>query len=644
MKKVNRFGVSLIALSALFLAGCGNEEYVASSTSQDFENQNTSLIQGSDEDSLSEEPSGPQLTDDHIQAISGENITFSGTSTIGSLEGGTSPYETTVRYADGYWQGVTENSDYGYYDIETFYRTSDGYLAQSVSPDINNETVAYDTTTLWSESIFSNMFYAFEASWFEYDEEYSDEEGRNRYVMTSSALASDDVYYAEVNLFSSLAEYTVGSSYSGDLQYFYFYTDADNENIVSFELYESSYGYSDYMGGYYTCLTDISMDVINIGSTQIDETSLYSPYSIPSGQETEYAAFESAVSHLKEHNYTANVECIDVENENHVYQESTYQVTEEGYSGFSNTYAYDATTEERSLTDSIYFGTHKAEEGRWDYYEGYTVDNLIGLAYAGSNAWYYLADHDFATEIFELDEDASSENSYVFKLRSDYMDHYSAYYVASQFTTDYLRYFMEEYYELGYNFTVSISSSGYIESFEFIYYDYTNEATFRQTYSNWGTTSVTTDVADFTNYTAYVLPTFDNTYVYNNDDYDAENESYSQVTLREALVMMYGEETGNQIPDFMDSNPLIASTHGYSVFSPVTNGVLQICFDYFWTNYDFDELEDGYYAVADALIEAGATLVEDDDYYKFEGTMLNGTVDVSVFISGSYYVVVEFSL
>ena len=653
MKKASRFSISLLALCGLFLAGCettGNTSSVSDSTSS---SEPTSVVTSSEDSTSgesseisSEEPSDPELQQAHISAISGNNLTLSGTCYIGTVEYGTTDYETTVKYTDGYWQGTYDTmasdwygNEYEYSETNTFYRTEDGYLAQSQAPDINNQ-IASTYGTLWTSSIFVNMLEHFSASWFEWDSTYSDANGCNRFVMTEEALASEEVYYAEYNLFESIAEYTFGTSFGGDLQHFYIYTDSANENIVNIEFYEMDTSWSEYG---YTYVTNVDLDVLNVGTTQIDETAVYSPYSVPSGQETQYSAFESAIAHLEEHNYTANVQCIDTTNPDHIYQESKYEVTENGYSGVDYSYEYatdgETSTETRSLTSEFYFGTHKVEDGTYDYYEGYSADTLTGVAGAGNNPWYHWPDHQFAVEIFELVEEESTSDSYVFQLREDYMEHNYAYYVAGEFTTDYYRYYMEEDYEAGSNLKISISSTGYIESFEFIYDDWTNPlTTFKQTFSDWGTTSITDDMGDFANYTAYEYPDFDNTYVYNADN------GYSSISIKDSLVDLYGDTVGNAIPDFMAGNKDIASHYSYGYYYPTSYSCLDITFDYYWTNYDWDELVAGYDAVAQALIDAGATLTEDDYYYLYEGTMCEGQVSVSVYIDSWYDVTVEFAL
>ncbi len=642
MKKASRYCISLLALCGLFLAGCDNAE--ASSSADP-----SSVIDSGSDDISSVEPSDPELSQAHIDAIAGDNITLSGTCYIGTLEAGTTDYETTVKYADGYWQGSyttmaedwTTGEEYEYSEMTTFYRTADGYLAEAQAPDINNE-VGYAYSTLWSQSIFQNMLYAFDASWFEWDSSYSDDNGYNKFAMTAEAIASEDVYYAEANLFSSIAAYTFGTSFGGDLQHFYIYTDAANENIVNIEFYEMSVE-EWYDGSTYSYVTNISLDVSNIGTTVIDASGLYDPYTIPEGQESEYAAFESAIAHLEEHNYTATVQCIDTTDPNHIYQESKYEVTENGYSGYDYSYEYstDAETgvESRELTSEFYYGTHQVEDGSYDYYQGYSADALSGVAGAGSDPWYNLADHDFAVEIFELVESESTASSYVFQLREDYMDNNWAYYVAGEFTHDYYRYYMEEDYAAGSNFKVSISSTGYIESFEFIYDDWTNPlTTFKQTFSDWGTTSITSDMGDFTNYVAYEYPNFDNTYVNNYDD------NYNYISIRDALIDLFGEDIGNSIHDFMADDKEMAVHYSYGYYYPDTYSCLDITFDYYWDNYDWDELEAGYDAIAAALIEAGASLVEIDGYYLYEGSMCDGAVYVAVYIDSYYDVTVEFAI
>ncbi len=631
MKKASRYCISILALCGFFLVGCNNAE----SSSLESSVQDSSSEELSSEVSSPEESSvagDPVLSDAQIAAIGGKNITFSGNANFGD-DSEDNNAVVTVRYADGYWQGIaviTDENDEVETEQNTFYRNSDGYVVETCSPDIDNVAEIIDDYEYFDESIYVNQFGSLNASWFEYDASYSDEEGRNRFVMSESALENEDALNVEQKIFNSLCSDTISTYYANDLIHFYLFTDEANENIVSMEIYEED----EYSWDLY--YTTISLDISNIGSTEIDQSIIPSAYTISESEAAYYSAFKQGLDRFDNHNYTAEIACNDYTSGN-LLQDSKMQVTADGYSVVEHEYSYDDSNVQ-SVSSTSYYGTHEAEEGYWDYYEGSSVSSLSGSRSVFSDKWYNLPELEFAYEIFEYDAENSTSENYVFNLRQEFIDNNYSYYVVGELVYGSLYW----YYEEDYGFSINVSSDGYISSISFVYDDWNNVGNAVETFSNWGSTVITSDVADFTNYSAYVFPNYTTAQIRDSDI----TESYTYDTIYNALVSVLGQSLADQVPDVMEADHDISSKFTGGAFS-ATQGIVQFYFDYFWSSYTFSDLTDGCTAIRDAFLAADSTAsfgAWDEDYWTYDGTLLNGEVEVSVFIDSYYYARVQINL
>lgn len=632
MKRVLKKSLSVVAI-AMLLAGCGKVSSTSPEVSSSTPKTTSSTPDSSSGSSSSsssewiEEGTNIKLTDTMIVDISGSNLTLEGRYNQGS-DLGTTPYGLQVKYTNNAYRSVASTMAE---DMETsvaspmttsaiYYKNTDGYIAYPHNPDKNNQTET--TTSLKMEqSVYVNALGGLSADWFAYDSSYVG--AGYKFIVSKDNLADKTVLVALTNILDSVGYSSFGGSTgtfsSGFPTEFALYTDGTKitglgETIVDtsyFEVYGVNFYTYIYLG-----ISDVGTTVINLDNYKFDA------YTVPSGEETYYAALGSAITKMGEQNYTGNLVCKD--DSDRTVQVSKYEVTADGYSSTEKGTTYD---DDGVGTDTnTYYGTHKVGTNI-DYYQGSAATALVGKKHVSSTG-YNLPLFDFAKEIW--DYQSTKDGVYTFKLREDFLKHYYGSSVATQLSNDSFVKKMDD----DLNITLTVNSNGTFAGFSLGYVINEIPYSFDETFTNFGTTTITSDCADFTNYTAFVLPT---TYA----ELSIKNITTKEnETMDTSLKSIYGDTVGATVPYFMDEE--IYGVYIGGVYSP-SQKIIQLIYSV--SDTSFKTLKSYEDKINTAMTAKGFTFGEyNTSYYSYEGTGCSGAVAATIFIDSNYLIRVQFSI
>jgi hypothetical protein len=501
-----------------------------------------------------------------------------------------------------------------------YYKNADGYITYPHNPDKNNVTET-SVSLKMANSIYVNLLGDLSADWFKYDSSYVG--AGYKFVVTADNLKDKTVLATLENILNSVGYSSFGGASgmfsSGDPTEFALYTDGTKITGFGESLVDTSY-FESYGTNFYTYIylgiSDIGTTTINTADYQIDA------YTVPSGEETYYTALGSAIDKMASQNYTGNLVCKN--DSDQVVQVSKYEVTADGYSSSEKGTTYDA---DGVGTDSyVYYGTHKVGD-KVDYYIGDTANALVGSRHVDSTG-YNLPKFDFAKEIW--DYQSTADGVYTFKIRDDFLDHYAGYLIAAELSNDSFTKKIDD----DLNITLKVNSDGTFAGFSFVYDVGEAPYSFDETFSNYGTTTITTDCADFTNYTAFVLPT---TYaeISITNALTGENE-----TADVSLKSLYGDTVGATVPYFMNDD--IYAAYAGGVYSP-DDKVIQLVYSI--TENSLSSLQAFEDKIQVAMTAKGFTFgAFNSSSYFYEGTGCSGAVSAVIFVDSNYYVRVQFGL
>ena len=428
-----------------------------------------------------------ELTQEMLDAVTGDNITLEGRMFLGMSSMAT-PYGIQLKYTGDAYLATFSTMSEDWESGEEFPLTQSSYYFKGEegdamvpqSPDKNN-VVAQDTGDAFDSGFYTNPLALFDATDFALDYTYSGP----GYKFSWAGSDDQKAITAYANIASSVTQgmYTFYGDLLTDLS---IYTDGNEITGLGISATSSDESMADY-----GLLVSIQVGMKDVGTTEIDaEAVATQPYAVPEGQEEEYEAFQSALDKIAAKNYHFDVEVTD--STGTVIQESEAYVTADGWAG-SDAYPADKTIS--------YYGVHKNEDGTFDYYGGSAPDELAP-SYKAYAAYHHLPAFDFAKEIFELDEEQSTEDVYVFTLRDSFTESYYASAVTNEVTYD-------TFGNTGIDLTFEVNKDGTMKGFVFHYTDSDDKtSTFTQTYDSFGTVeSIPTSIADFTNYTPLAVPT-----------------------------------------------------------------------------------------------------------------------------------------
>ena len=596
MKKTKLF---TLATLSLLLASCGGNSTSTSTTgSASASTAPTSTVTPSgDKDSTDTKPTSTtttlpsELTDDMLGSLIADDVTFgvSATSTIKSSGSTINSFtkDTTLKLGEDVY---SEAGDYTLKSSSSsssssfntgYYKGSNNNAYYCGTPDLNNVVTDTDSEMAFDD-YFTNPFaervdnlldsssYDYKKTMsrkgytvFELNDEFYDD-------VKEDLLALDSFYEGIATYGLSYMYYVISYNATGtastldakDITVNSFTVNADADNVIGFtydisvekKFTSSNQSYD------MTFSSVVTVNLSDIYSTDLTKADVQKqPYTKASGTDTQYAAFDSALSSIANGNYLFKAD---------VKQQKTKYFTYEGavltdeYSILG--YGYNDLGTQADMTEAYYSGYHKVSTGVYDYYSSDTATIAKGSSHTSSCT---IPSFDFSSLIFEYDATNSTSDAYVFTLR----DSYDA--------SDVLALSTVFNFSTASGLTVTVNKDGSLKSMDFSYISTSSysgsTATYyvTMTFSDIGTTTtIPTNIADFSSYTPYKTPT---SYADITDDIldygtyytsNGKTENYAD-DLPTVIKAVVGEDNYSNVPDVFAADSTLGDMYSGTLYA-----------------------------------------------------------------------------
>lgn len=676
MKKTKLF---TLATLSLLLASCGGNSTSTSTTGSASTAPTSTVTPSGDKDSTDTKPtstttSAPDtLTDSILTSVAADDATFGVESTVDFSAGG-STYEnysknTTIKISEDVYSenGSVNykylNSSYSYStgssDINAgYWKGSDKKIHYNTDPDLYNNVEEKTLSTNFDgtltnpfEDLSSDLY---SAANYDLKKTYG-RKGYSVFKLADDFLEDEDVIsdilsvdtfvndLGTMNLsyfYSYVCSEYLGSSATlsaKNVTVDYFNVNANSEEVTGFSYkISTTISASTTSGSTVSIILSSEADVklSNLYTTELTKDSVVkAPFTKTAGAETQYAAFESAITKMQAGNY---------EFEAYIKQQKTKLY---GYKGaiLTDEYSvleYEYNTLGTAADDSTYSysGIHKVSDGVYDYYSSDTA----AIAKGSSHATASIPTYAFSSEIFEYDATNSSADEYVFNLRdaytaSDIVSLSTIYTISGAQDLSFTVNKDGTLKEINLSYTSPSSVSSSAKATYYVTFSFSNVGT---------TTTIPSDLATFTNYVAYTTPSSYSAitdYIFDYVNY-VNNGTSTLLTssLDTYIKAVVGDENYSKVPDFLnlvsglgDSyyQTLVATT-SYTSGSSTYDPFVRILFAYSSSS----DLTSALSSVLSAAKTAGYsyTASSSSTYVTLSGVD-GATVKIGYTTSSSYY-------